>query len=556
MGSSRVRAACLAAIVASAGCGKQGTVTFVIEAPDPQTGQSPLGDSRRDSISLADEITGMPLGTSVTAHGPGALEAVGRIPIGTYDVRLSVTGGGQLLGLARARSVTIAPGADATVDLHLRKPIFYYGSNGSLFNPNTTQMDFPADALMSLDTTLAELAPIALPQVATAACSTHDGRYLLAAVGSEVRVVRTRDQVVGDQAVSVTDSGGGAAKILGMAASRDDTALAIITGEGLAVVSDLGAFTGGASSMVAAARLDRAPRRVAFSRDGQQIAVLTGEAWDAIDCMKAQTSSLYLFAAGDPGTVPAPMALPHAATDIVFTPESIPAPVPANAWVYAAPCGGGILGLDGQKVLAGDFYALGATADRLIAIPRTLVPKLVDVDPDDPTQHNVTIPFGEIRSAPGGDPTLFNVPSDSLALTTTGQSQLKIQVRLQPIEQIAYDLSVSPDGNHLVVLSRTHYAAQALDYVDVTDMCGDRIRCDVTAARDLYHVTEIDAVTGRIAYQRVTGVSDSKCSSVCSDCFVNICGENCPVLTPGNPRSCSTNFGFVPSRGSILMGGL
>lgn len=553
MRCGRFRGGLAATVILVLGCSKQGSVTFEIAAPDPASGQSPLADPRRDSIAIIDELTGMALGTSVTALGEGGQQGVGLIPVGSYDVRMSVTGGGQLLGLARARGVAITADSEQVVTLNLRKPIYYYGSLGSLFNPQTTTTDYPADPLMQIDTTLGALPPYKnVPQV-SATASTHDGRFVLVASPGQVGVLDTLGLGIGGQTATVTNSDGTKARIAALAAAPDDSALAVITDDGLAVISDLPSLTAGASTTAQAVKLDHPPRRVAWSSDATTIGVLTSSApWDTLDCAKT-TSSLYQFAAAAPTTAPAPQPVTPVATDLAWTSDRIGGGVPANTWVFTSPCpGGGIFALGGSRVADGDFYSLAATDEQLIAVDRTLMPQTVDVDPEDPTQHNVTIPFGRIQLVPGGKSTLFKVPSDTLDLRTTGQSM--IEVKLRPHDLVAYETSASRDGTHLVVLTQTRYQVSALRYVDLTDSCGDKIHCDATIVRDIIRVTEVDAATGAVGYERVAGVRDTTCTSQCFECIEAICGGLCTDLQPAPPSDCSTNFGFLAHGGSTLMG--
>ena len=121
-------------LCALGGCGGQGSVTFELRLPAQA---SPLTDPRRDSVTITDEITGQPLGARASVRGAAGEVPVGELPIGTirvgtYDVRMTVTGGGQLIGLARTPKVRIASGSSQRVVLHLRKPLAMFGA-GTVF---------------------------------------------------------------------------------------------------------------------------------------------------------------------------------------------------------------------------------------------------------------------------------------------------------------------------------------------------------------------------------------------------------------------------------------
>src|SRR5205807_706726 len=102
------------------------------------------------------------------------------------------------------------------------------------------------------------------------------------------------------------------------------------------------------------------------------------------------------------------------------------------------------------------IYDVVVHGDRLIGIQGTFERVKVPVDPDDPSQRNVLLPFGQVTlvSPSGNSVTRFPLPPDRITLAHAGADGSQVQARLVPSSLAAYDAALSPDGAHLVFASR------------------------------------------------------------------------------------------------------
>lgn len=535
----------------------QGSITFSLDLPSPKL--SPLADTRAASIVLMDELTGAQLGPAVGVRDQGR-SALGNIHIGTYDLQMQVGGGGLLLGLARTPGVTITAGGEQNVVLHLRKPFAFFGS--------LPQFGTAPSAVMAFDTTLPpgtvepDLGNIRISAPMTASASTFDGRYLHIGAKDQLYVVNTADLSMVGQ---TTASGG---TIRAIVVSLDDHSAAVLTDGAVNLIGDLAAFDadGPAASPLIPVALTN-PLAASFSPDGQTLAVVSAaNGWETIaeqaksswqSCTGAlPKSSLSMISVAAPAPTATFTPLPDGAVDVAWV-QTRP--------VVALPCGAGAVFVDDPSNLATAIAGHGVldvavSGSRVAIIEGRVVNKTVPVDPEEPRLTNALLPFGQITVLdPNGMVTsTFPLPSDQLDFN--GSDNTVVQTRLAPTRIDAYDIALSPDGTHVVMAGRMRYEAKGFRYVpEIADPNDSNLTyyCDLNLREDVHHVMEIEATSGSVAYQSVTGVNDGECSTQCFSCFRQCkdCQPTCMPLTNVDRTSCKISNGYAPGGLSVMMGG-
>ena len=528
-----------AAVLCIAACGKQGTVTFTLEAPTTAA-LSPLTDARRDVITISDEKSGSVLANASALAMSGSSEALGNnLPVGNFDLRLQVTGGALLLGLARTRDVDIIGLQANDVTLHVRKPIAFFGASRVLGDPG---LPGPG-SLMTLDTTLPPspiLDPVSLGSTATASASTHDGQFVLVGAGSTLAVIDTRDD-------TVKQMGGAPGAIGAIAVSADDKVAAIVSSSGVSLIGDLQGFIANGGSVPAAISLSQATRAV-FSPDGSTLTVLTGPTWDKVDCTKTQNAATYAIPVAA-GTLGPKTAAPNSATGITYG--------PGGALILSSPCAAGAMDGDQVALSGKGIYQSVPLAGGLAGVLGDFTTVHVDVDPDDPSLRNVDLPFGQIAlsgTAGGKTNVNFIIPSNRFEpFGQTDPSMPIVQIRLVPKSPlVAYEAAASADGARVVFNSRIHYGATAARYVEV-DFSDNTpaFFCEISVQQDVYRVTEIDTTTGTVGYQSTVAIDTGSCTDTCTDCTGL---RGCMPSTRSCISDAGGSTGYVPAGLSILMG--
>ena len=123
----------IVATLVVAGCGDRGSVTFNLTAP-----ASPLLNpvAMPELVSEYDIRTasGTVIGVASAVQGSGS-STNGLLPLGALmpgnmpeDVFVTALSGGNLLGMARIKDVTIKAGKKTTYEAPLRKPLVFVGS--------------------------------------------------------------------------------------------------------------------------------------------------------------------------------------------------------------------------------------------------------------------------------------------------------------------------------------------------------------------------------------------------------------------------------------------
>jgi hypothetical protein len=320
----------------------------------------------------------------------------------------------------------------------------------------------------------------------------------------------------------------------------------------------------GLVSGTAVATVKQADARAAsFSPDGTQLAVMSGPAWDALNCatVKSSPSTWYLYQVDGTNLTPisGPNGAPSGATDIGFD--------SGGRLLFAVPCGdaktAGITGADGTPVVrAPGVYDVVVSRDqvgneRIIGV-ENVVRIVTPTDTDDSGVRGAVVTSDQS----GTSTTEFRIPADRINFELNGQASgppmaggAATEIRLTPTpgSLVAFRAATNPDGTELVFFYRIRY--QLVQYPVITLHWGSTgevaFQCTADVTRDVYRVTEMDLATGIIGYQAIRGINDvARCTINCRTC--SIFGGNCQDAPPDT--SCAISDGFIPEGLSVTMG--
>ncbi len=238
----------VAALVVT-GCGDRGSVTFDITAP-----ASPLFNPvvQPELVSEYDIRTadGTVIGIASAVQSSGS-SSNGLLPLGALmpagapeDVYVTAQSGGNLLGMARIKDVTIKAGKKASYEAPLRKPLVFVGAAmpAESAGGNKTAPVQILDPLTSADLARAPGTPANLTSM-TAAASTWDGQFVVTAQGTSLTAFDTGSgkTVAGTLTLTFAPS-----RLV--VAPRDQAIVALDPGNGadgsLAIISDVAGFVG------------------------------------------------------------------------------------------------------------------------------------------------------------------------------------------------------------------------------------------------------------------------------------------------------------------------
>jgi hypothetical protein len=590
----RPRARSLEIAVAAAvlaGCAQKGTVTISIEAPgdarlspfyvDPKNDQA-----RADSVELSDDIRGAPLGTVfIGPQSSGSPQAIADIPVGHYDLRLKVTGGGKLFGVARTPNIDIAPSEVKSITLSARKPMLSYSSSKILNVGQKKGLFLPLPgAMMLLDTTRPPVHPLPpLPPVTIPGCdklgscqgvtaSTSDGLITIAALSQRILALGSGN---------LYDTGGAnvlATAVLGartvptpraIAISPDSTEAAITTDQGVSVVR-IADLLAGMSEPVPILPLPTAGA-LAWALDSSTVYVLAGPLPLALDCRTKPSTptSIYSVSMADPtvlNKLPAPG--PVNATDIAVSPD--------GSLIFAQPCtagqtgGGGVVSVDGKTVLiAGSLISkVLIVGSKILAVPGVVTISNASPDPTNPTSANIPdVATAKIALYDSGKVTAgpdVNVPLLSISYLFGDLSDYPLALFPEPTDLTVFDMALGPDGNTLVLASRARYFTDtnntflSFPLIDrKTEQQYAEDTCSLLLSRNVYRLTQVDLITQAISFEADVGADEvGPCQVVCTRCYTTDKGyPKCqPTMANSVTTGCGFNDGFVPSGLSIVFG--
>ena len=533
----------VAALVVT-GCGDRGSVTFDLTAP-----QSPLFNPvvQPELVTEYDIRTasGSVIGIASAVQSSGS-SSNGLLPLGALmpagdpeDVYVTALSGGNLLGMARIKDVTIKPGKKASYEAPLRKPLMFVGSAlpPEMAGGNKTAAVQVLDPLTSEDLARASGTPVNLTAL-TAAASTWDGRFVVVAQGSSLSAfdTGTGKMVAGTLALTFAPS-----RLV--VAPRDQAIVALDPGSGadggMAILSDVAGFVGspGGGNPKVVRMPGAIARTAAFSPDGSKLYVLTG-GMSVDPCAPGATLSANAIQVyGLDGTMTGTLALEGFAADITVDPQTgaiVIADVAGKQVATLDPTSGAPTKLLGNltcpsavRVVNGTVYAV--TSDRDPSSANAFVLQRVPLKGGSPT----ATPFGGA---------FFNIPIDSTPSSNGDVGMATLPVRPTSID--AYELAITPDGSRAEFATRAVYNEQGTKFTFSQEDC--------TATFDIveYGLFAVDLRTGNASYQqRSQLVQMPAMGSMCVDCKFTILGStqhqyaDCPSTAGDRPAGLAATFG-------------
>jgi hypothetical protein len=477
-----------------AGCGDRGSVTFDLTAPS-----SPLFNpvEQPELVTEYDIRTasGTVIGIASAVQGSGS-STNGLLPLGALmpagapeDVFVTALSGGNLLGMARIKDVTIKAGKKATYEAPLRKPLVFVGSalpaEGGGGNSTTAVQIL--DPLSSTDLARASGTPANLTAL-TAAGATWDGRFVVAAQGTTLTAF---DTGVGKTVAGTLTLTFAPTRVV--VAPRDQAIVALDPGSGsdgsLAIITDVAGFVGSPGG--ASPKIVRMPgaiaRTAAFSPDGTKIYVLTG-GMTVDPCAPGATppaNAIQIY--GLDGTMTGMFVLEGFAADVTVDPQSgaiVIADVAGKQIATLDPTSGAPTKLLGNltcpsavRVVNGTVFAV--TSDR------------------DTTQNAFVVQRVQLT---GGTPaaTLIGAPNYNIPIESTPSTNGDIGMAIVPIRPVtldAYELAITPDGGRAEFAARIVYNEANTDFM----FSGEDCHANLTIIE--YGLFAIDLRTGNTSYQ-------------------------------------------------------
>ena len=534
----------VALVTGAAGCGNRGAVTFKLKAPENAL-FNPVAQPELVSEYDIRTASGAVIGIASAVQG-SANNADGRLPLGALmpsdtpeDVYVTVLSGGNLLGEARIRDVTIKGGKTASYEAELRKPLVFVGSSLPMESGtgNRVQPVQILDPIASLD--LAK-APGPAPSVAggmTAGAVTWDGRFLVAAQGAQLGAFDTGlgKNVAGTLtlpfapfrvAVAPRDQA-----IVALDATAPDGSVAIIT--------DVAGFAAAPSNATPKVikLTGQLPRTAAFSPDGTQLYILTGG--PAADPCGPGTppvaNNVYVYSLD--GTMTNSFPLSNFASDLAVDPDTgvlVLADSPANNLQTLDPATGQLKAVPGtftcpSAVRVVNGVAFAVTSDRDTA------------QPDGFVLQRVTLKTGQSTALSFFGPH-YEIPIDSMPSANGNIETATLPVR--PVSITAYELALTPDGSRAEFATRARYRELGTKF----QFSGE----DCVANFDIveYGLYAVDIRTGNASYQQRSQLVQMPADGQkCVDCSITIFGStqhqyaDCASVAGDRPTGLAAAFG-------------
>lgn len=526
----------LLAILLLGGCGDRGSVIFKLEAPTNPL-LNPVVQPQLVTEYDIRTAAGIVIGVASAVQSSSSSQSSGLLPLGAVmttgapvDVYVTALSGGNLLGMARIKDVTIKAGAKASYEAHLRKPLVFVGSSLPVeTNPgNATVATQILDPIASTDLARAPMSPPVVAGGMTAGASTWDGRFVVVAQGA---MLTAFDTGLGKNA--------GGAYALPFAPSRiavaprDQAIVALGPGNGndgsLAIISDVAGFVGSpggaAPKMVAITRTQA--RTAAFSPDGSKLYVLTGGPTNDPCAPGATNTPNAIYTYGLDGSLMSMTMLTGFASDLTVDPAT-------GTLVVADVSGKQISTIDGGgthqvlgnltcpsavRVVNGTVFAV--TSDRDNSQPNAFVLQRVPLKGGAPTATSFVGPS-------------YIIPIQSDPSMNGNIGRALIPVRATSIW--AYELAITPDGSRAEFATRAVYNEQGTTF----NLSGES--CTATFTIKEYGLYAVDIRTGNASYQMRAVLPDNMGRS-CVDCKTGL-----PPPFPQNQVvDCAATAGDRPS---------
>lgn len=485
----------VAAVLVLAACGNRGTVTFNLKAPTNLL-FNPVAQPELVSEYDFRTASGTVIGIASAVQGSGQSDNA-QLPLGplmptaTEDVYVTALSGGNTIGLARIRDVTIKAGAKVSYDAELRKPLVFVGSamptEGS-GSARTAPVQI-LDPVASTDLAKAAMTPPVVAGGMTAGATTWDGRFLIVAQGAQLTAfdTGTGKNVAGMYTLPFSPT-----RLV--VAPREQALVALDPGPSgsgsLAIISDVGGFarSPGSANPKIVTMLNAVARTATFAPDGSRLYVLTGGR--AVDpcapgaTLTANAIQVFTLDGSQTGMFP----LTGFASDIAVDPQS-------GMLVVADVAGKQLVTLDPATGVTTKVVGNLTCPSAVRVVNGTVFAVTSDKDPMHPDAFILQrVPLkGGAAAATSLAGLNYNIPIDSTPSANGDIGMALLPVRPASIE--AYELAITPDG------SRAEFATRAVYNEANTSFMFSGENCTANFTIVEYGLWAVDVRTGNAAYE-------------------------------------------------------
>ncbi len=486
--------------------------------------------------------SGTVIGIASAVQGSGGSSG-GRLPLGALtpsdtpvDVYVTALSGGNLLGEARIRDVSIETGKTRKYEADIRKPLIFVGST---LPPEMATGDATAKVQILDPNSSVDLAAGSGPRAIagmTAGAVSWDGRFLFVANGTALGAFDTGSgtSVAGALTLPFAPSRLGVAP-------RDMALVALDPGtSGLALISDVaGLEATPAQAMAKTVSLNgQVGRAIAFSPDGLKMYVLTGGT--TVDpCSPGPTPAANgIVVVGVDGTVGGTFTLPGFVSDLTVDPAT-------GTLVLADATSGQIATLDLESATPGNVAPAvllgGVTCPSAVRVVDGVVFAVTSTR--DMTQPNAFILQRVTLSSGASTALSFAGPTYSIPIASTASANGDIQtinIPVRPTSLEAYELAMTPDGNRAEFAIRAHYVESGTKITFSQEPC--TVNLDIIE----YGLYAVDVRTGNASYTSRSQLVQSGPTNACIACAAGTIDESdgdCPPAAGDRPAGLAAAFG-------------